>query len=82
VLPRAGAGREGSRTISRVVPEANLNFAFQPWPRSTNVVRTGLSYPAANRVRAMMSRMMSLVPSQISSSFASRSHFCTSDVRM
>ena len=34
-----------------------------------------------NRLRAMMSRMMSLVPSQISSSFASRSHFWTGESR-
>src|SRR5690349_1438882 len=36
----------------------------------------------ANRLRAMRSRMMSLVPSQISSSFASRYHFCASESRM
>ena len=34
------------------------------------------------RLRAITSRMMSLVPSQISSSFASRSHFCTGESRM
>ena len=33
------------------------------------------------RLRAMISRMMSLVPSQISSSFASRSHFWTGESR-
>ena len=36
----------------------------------------------ANRLRAIRSRMMSLVPSQISSSFASRYHFCASESRM
>ena len=36
----------------------------------------------AKRLRAIRSRMMSLVPSQISSSFASRYHFCASESRM
>ena len=36
-----------------------------------------VSHGFGNRLRAMISRMMSLVPSQISSSFASRSHFWT-----
>ena len=34
------------------------------------------------RLRAIRSRMMSLVPSQISSSLASRYHFCASESRM
>ena len=40
-----------------------------------------VSHVFGNRLRAMMSRMMSLVPSQISSSFASRSHFWTGESR-
>ena len=36
----------------------------------------------ANMLRATISRMMSLVPSQISSSRASRNHFWTSESRM
>ena len=45
-------------------------------------VVAGVARAQRKRLRATISRMMSLVPSQISSSFASRNHFCTGESRM
>jgi len=61
-----------------VNPDTGTRFA----PTLEQDVVARVAGHQAKRLREIRSRMMSLVPSQISSSFASRYHFCASESRM